>query len=237
MKTVGFVGLTCLLFSFGLSSGCAYKLQQRVIDQDQEIVELRGRIQQLESRIKDLSQENKDLLAQRKKLWEENKRLRESKKQVKEASFKNRDGYFAALRRELGKDATVGIRHNMLSIGISSTVTFKPGSTSISREGARVLRRVAKVLRTRFPGRWIYVAGHTDNQPIRKTKKLYRSNRHLSLERADKVASFLVKCGVSGKRIAVLGFGENDPVAPNTSEKGRRLNRRVEILIGSEKKD
>ena len=93
-----------------------------------------------------------------------------------------------------------------LSIGIENTVTFSSGSTDLKSGAGDVLRKVANVLMRDYPGRRIYVEGHTDTDPIKKTRKRYRSNRHLSAERADAVAAYLTgRGGVDGSKVVVVG--------------------------------
>jgi OOP family OmpA-OmpF porin len=54
-------------------------------------------------------------------------------------------------------------------------------------------------------------------------------NQSLSVERANSVKTYLVNTGVSADNLTVKGFGESKPIAPNNTEEGRVLNRRVEI--------
>ncbi|MFA6083165.1 OmpA family protein [Mucilaginibacter sp.] len=54
-------------------------------------------------------------------------------------------------------------------------------------------------------------------------------NMTLSLERANAVKTYLVNSGVSIDALTAKGFGETKPIANNTTEEGRSLNRRVEI--------
>jgi chemotaxis protein MotB len=128
------------------------------------------------------------------------------------------------------KDAVaVSWRNGMVSIGINNKVTFTPGSTRISPEGESILKRVAGVLKSRYQDKKIYVEGHTDTDPIQKTKDRFRSNRHLSAERADAVASYLVQSGgLRDDRIVIVGYGPNDPASSAKSE-----NRRVEIVVAN----
>ena len=93
-----------------------------------------------------------------------------------------------------------------------------------------MLRNVASALRGQFAGRRFYIEGHTDTDPIQKTRDKYRSNRHLSMERADAVAAYLAKQGVPEASIVVVGYGQFDPLDP-----GRKAtNRRVEIVVGDD---
>lgn len=71
----------------------------------------------------------------------------------------------------------------------------------------------------------ILVEGHTDNIGADKT------NNALSLLRAESVKKYLVKKGIPEKRIKTKGYGKRHPIADNTTEFGRKLNRRTEIVI------
>ena len=224
MKRVAFLPPVLAGAALLLGGGCTAKYQQRIMDLNQEI-------SRLQTQVSDLRQQNSEILAKQRRLVEENRRLLEENKGLAEASAR-KPTQTEAIQKEVGKGANVSFRHGMLSIGIQSIVTFAPGSTTLTSEGKRILKKIAQVVRRRFPGRWLYVAGHTDNQPIKKTRKLYRSNRHLSAERADRVASYLAQCGVPAKNLVVVGYGENDPVASNSTASGRKKNRRVEVMVG-----
>ncbi len=71
----------------------------------------------------------------------------------------------------------------------------------------------------------IEIAGHTDSIGT------HQYNMKLSQNRALAVKNFLVKHGINPGRLIARGYGDTKPVAPNTTEKGRKLNRRVEIKI------
>lgn len=71
----------------------------------------------------------------------------------------------------------------------------------------------------------IRVEGHTDNVGV------VTRNNILSQRRADSVRDYLIRKGISQDRIESEGFGPTKPIASNSSEFGRRLNRRTEIVI------
>ena len=71
----------------------------------------------------------------------------------------------------------------------------------------------------------IEIAGHTDNIG----EEAY--NQKLSNDRALSVKSFLVRKGIDSKRIKCVGYGEQQPIADNSTEFGREKNRRIEIRI------
>ena len=54
-------------------------------------------------------------------------------------------------------------------------------------------------------------------------------NMELSVDRANAVKTYLVNTGVSAANLTARGYGETNPIADNTSESGRVINRRVEM--------
>lgn len=71
----------------------------------------------------------------------------------------------------------------------------------------------------------IEIQGHTDN--VGTTQR----NNQLSLLRAKEVALYLIKIGLKPERITATGYGNKYPIATNTTEKGRALNRRVAFKL------
>jgi len=82
---------------------------------------------------------------------------------------------------------------------------------------------------TRFmknrPNVVILVEGHTDSRGS------YALNDRLSEQRALSVKRYLIKKGIDANRIRIKGYGERKPIATNSTEWGRKLNRRTEIVI------
>jgi outer membrane protein OmpA-like peptidoglycan-associated protein len=69
------------------------------------------------------------------------------------------------------------------------------------------------------------ISGHTDD--IGKDE----DNKELSLKRAKSVYDYLLKAGVTANRLTFAGYGETQFVVPNTSDKNRQLNRRIEFKV------
>ncbi|MEO5707344.1 MAG: OmpA family protein [Alteraurantiacibacter sp.] len=103
-------------------------------------------------------------------------------------------------------------------------VTFAVDSTTISPAMRDVLDRVAQSM-IQYPNSLIDVMGHTDSTGSDQY------NLDLSRRRAEAVSNFLVSRGVARARLESVGYGEQYPVADNTTESGRAQNRRVEIRI------
>lgn len=74
----------------------------------------------------------------------------------------------------------------------------------------------------------IEISGHTD------TTGSQAYNLSMSEKRAKAVAGYLIENGIQAARISTSGFGDQKPIAPNATDQGRLLNRRVEFVIRPE---
>ena len=139
---------------------------------------------------------------------------------------KSMDEQEAAMRRELAAVEAAKIQRNadVLAVTFKSDYLFAVGSANLNAGAFNEISRVSRVL-NQYPDTSIQVAGHTDSTGSEQT------NQTLSENRADNVKNALVGQGVHPNRISTLGFGESAPIADNTTEAGRQLNRRVVITI------
>ncbi|MCW8196676.1 OmpA family protein [Proteobacteria bacterium 005FR1] len=106
-------------------------------------------------------------------------------------------------------------------------VVFDFGEAELKSGGERSVQRLASFLEEN-PDRQILVEGYTDAVGSDEF------NMQLSRERAEAVRQQLVTAGVDPERIEVKAHGENYPIASNDTVAGRQLNRRVEVVIGSQ---
>jgi chemotaxis protein MotB len=120
-------------------------------------------------------------------------------------------------------------------IKFTSDVTFASGSAEVTARAKEVLARVAQILNTPSVARFeLLVAGHTDNVVVRNPVTIrmgHKDNWYLSAHRAISVGEILRGAGTAQKRLGVVGYADQHPVAPNASEAGKAQNRRVEILV------
>jgi len=120
-------------------------------------------------------------------------------------------------------------------VKFKSDFTFEKGSDKVSAGAKEALAKLVEILNTPPAGGFnVYIAGHTDDIPIKKPATLRRhpTNWYLSVHRAVDVEKVLTAAGLAPKRIGVMGFGEYHPIAPNApGHKGNAKNRRVEIWI------
>jgi outer membrane protein OmpA-like peptidoglycan-associated protein len=113
---------------------------------------------------------------------------------------------------------------NQLKINIPSDLSFDFGSDAIKSEMRGVLDTFANSLRG-DPNARLTIIGHTDSVGSPAV------NDPLSLARARSVRDYLAERGVSPARVSIEGRGEREPIADNSTEKGRAQNRRVEMFL------
>jgi len=114
-----------------------------------------------------------------------------------------------------------------IAVDISTDILFDSGVAHLSQPAVTALDRLAAALAP-WPNS-VRVEGHTDDRPIRTPA--FPSNWELSAARAASVVHLFMDHGIAPNRLAVLGFGQYRPTAPNTSTSGRNANRRVAIVI------
>ena len=116
---------------------------------------------------------------------------------------------------------------NFLAVEIQSDLLFASGVATPSTTALGTIRQLASVLRD-APNA-MRVEGYTDNHPIRTAQ--FRSNWDLSAARATNVVYELIDSGIAPARLALMGYGEYQPIADNATVEGRSANRRVELVI------
>ncbi len=116
-------------------------------------------------------------------------------------------------------------------IGISGHVLFALNSDELRPEGRALLKSLVQPLRVYLgaSGEMLMVSGFTDDRPIQDGNRRFDDNLELSAQRALKVARTLIAEGMAVQQVLAAVFGPQQPVASNADEKGRTLNRRVEI--------
>lgn len=114
----------------------------------------------------------------------------------------------------------------LVTIRLPEKVLFQPGKAVILKGGQAELRKVAEAMKG-VSNRVFYVAGNTDNKPI-KTKQ-FPSNWELSAARALAVVHFFISSGVDPKTLGVAGYAQYHPIASNDTADGRAKNRRIDI--------
>ncbi len=116
-------------------------------------------------------------------------------------------------------------------IGISGSVLFSLNSDQLQPEGRKLLQSLAAPLTAYLAARdeLLMVSGFTDDRMVRDSNRQFADNLELSAQRALTVTRTLIEEGLPSASIFAAAFGPEQPVASNTSEKGRSQNRRVEM--------
>jgi OOP family OmpA-OmpF porin len=121
-------------------------------------------------------------------------------------------------------EAEVYKRENQLIIRLK-TIHFPVGQSVIMPDNYAVLGKVQRAIRA-FGEPDVIIGGHTDStgpEPL---------NEHLSQQRAEAVRQYLVANGVLPfDKIIAVGYGSMRPLASNSTEEGRAMNRRIDVTI------
>ena len=135
----------------------------------------------------------------------------------------------AAMGKELNDhEIVLKVTPEGFVISLKEMGFFDSGKAELMPGAAEKIERIAKVLAR--PGLDIRVEGHSDNQPIHNSQ--FRSNWDLSTARAMTVLELLVDdAGFDPKKLSASGYGEYHPVADNGTSEGRRMNRRVDLVV------
>ena len=226
------------------------------------VVELAGQLEKMGVKLSSEGSEKEKLaqdMAQMKAALAEYQQRAETLERIKQR--------FELLRSKLQKLTDLGldvrIRNNRMVISLPGDVLFASGKDELRKDGERILLQVADVIRgdASLKDRLYQVAGHTDDQPLKRAAETFHDNWGLSLMRARQVLVFLVGSpdgekktsaeaakkpladkktagelerrggGLDPKRWSASGYGETDPVASNDSPAGRAKNRRVELIL------
>ena len=134
-----------------------------------------------------------------------------------------------SLSREEMNDVDVQVLKGVVYISLADNMLYKSGSYEIGDRAGETLSKIAKII-SDYKDYDVLVEGNTDNVPIKQ--KNIRNNWDLSTLRASSVVQALQnEYGVDPKRLTAAGRGEYNPVANNSTEKGKQRNRRTQIII------
>jgi chemotaxis protein MotB len=142
-----------------------------------------------------------------------------------------------AIRQKLEVDLAEELKRHTLSLretpeGIVLSLRdvgfFDSGAATLRASSMDSFDRIGVALAA--VGSSLRIEGHTDNIPIHTPQ--FQSNWELSTARATEIIRlFITREGIGPERLSAAGYAEFHPIADNSSEDGRRLNRRVDIVI------
>jgi chemotaxis protein MotB len=132
-----------------------------------------------------------------------------------------------AISQGLGGEVEVGISPQGIVIRLNDALLFSSGRAYLDDHATRLVRKVADIVRP-LPND-LRIEGNTDDTP--PDGILFMSNWDLSTTRALAVLNAMVSAGVGPERLCAAGYGQYNPLVPNTDAASRAKNRRVDIVV------
>ncbi len=134
-----------------------------------------------------------------------------------------------AIAEEAARPEGVKVRRTEegLVISLADTFFFDSGGARLSADAAQTLKRIAGLLGP-IPNH-VRVEGHTDS--VQVATQRHPSNWHLSVLRAVEVLGIFEREGIPPYRLSASGFADQRPLVSNATLAGRRMNRRVDIVV------
>ena len=128
-----------------------------------------------------------------------------------------------------GYDVAFDAAAGTVTVTLPNAILFSPGKAALKKATHTELDHIADVLKSKYGGIRVSVVGHTDSDPIKKSK--WADNWELSAQRSLSVLRYLIKRGIPEDLIEAAGRGAGQPVADNSSSSGKAQNRRVEVVV------
>ncbi len=200
--------LLCVVVLLVTVSGCAGQKEYDRINRAQSLT-----IMNLNDEVNHLNEEMQEILAARSKL------------------AKTKELLDDRLKEELAKgDLQVEMKDKGLVVTVLNKVLFDSGMTTLKKSSLKTLDKVANILADDVPDQIVFIEGHTDTDPIKRSG--FKSNWELSTARSTEVIHFFTdQAGIDPRRFVAAGYSEFHPIASNMSSQGKSRNRRVEIVI------
>lgn len=124
-------------------------------------------------------------------------------------------------------EANLELHQDWLIIELSSGMLFSSGSAVAHSRAKQVVKIVKDIIAP--VDNYIRLRGYTDDETIKN--EIFRSNWELSVARATSILVELEALGINSARMAIEGYGQYSPFAPNDTDEGRAENRKVVIAL------
>jgi outer membrane protein OmpA-like peptidoglycan-associated protein len=193
--------------------------------QDQEKIALQNDKKALAAQVERLQGENAAMASDKDSLAAQNAGLMarndDLTRQLSEAK-KGRGGSVGNGAAAAG-DWEKGLSGDRVTLG--TDILFPAGKAELTAAGKAALDKIARDLKAQYAGLPVRVYGHTDTDPIVKTKNLWTDNLDLSANRAMAVTRYLIGHGIDAKQVETIAMGEHHPAG------SKNASRRVEIIV------
>lgn len=110
---------------------------------------------------------------------------------------------------------------------------FDSGEATLhkNKDAVQAIVGLGRLIKDQYPAAQVLVEGHTDSDPLRRTKDKWGTNEGLSRARADAVRELLTTAGLGGTQVSTAGFGAQRLLDSGGDKTSKSRNRRVEIYI------
>ena len=179
--------------------------------------ELNSRISGLNS---ELSTSNSDMIKYKNLSEEKAKALAKLEKEIKEA-FKSLDN----------PDLKIIQKFDKMYISLPNKILYNKGDDKISNTGKSALDILATIFKNN-PSLDILIEGHTDSDPVVRTKYKFKDNWGLSSARSLNALRYLISKGVSDKQLSASGRADMDTTGELMEGKdSKAYDRRIEFVV------
>ncbi|HRK31826.1 MAG TPA: OmpA family protein [Tepidisphaeraceae bacterium] len=216
LRSLSIVGL---LLTVAVGSGCQNKLHDENLALHRQNRELQTRLNEAEIRLQQ-SPNPGDLQRLQGELASRDQQIADLQSQLRAPTpGEHDDPSLAGI--EVTRDDTAGT----ITVNIPGDVLFASGMSELKESSKKTLDRIVKAISNDYPGKKIMVDGHTDSDPISRTKDKWKDNLDLSAARARTVADYLSQRGISKNMVGTRAFAETNP------KSSKSASRRVEIVV------
>jgi chemotaxis protein MotB len=239
MRTIRLLSLIALIGSLMLSSCVSSKKYKDMLaDKDAQKSSYDKKLADLNAQMKSLEEKNSSMSAKYNEL-ENNFKLTEKQKLEFQNLSEERAKELAKIKNELkmafssiiDSDLQITEKFDKLYVSLPNRVLYDKGSDKISKTGLDVVKKLGEVFK-KNPKMDVVVEGHTDDDPVVRTKHLFKDNWGLSTSRSVNVVRELIKIGVPSKQMSASGRA--DAVTSGEIMQGRdpkAYDRRIEFII------
>ncbi len=212
----------CMLSLALTAAGCCDKQEAQIKTLESDKAKLEGQVRGIQTELNQYKEHEGSLLSQVQQKDQEIANLR--------AEMDKNKGAKPAVASK-GGDLPAGAEVIMSKAVVEGDVLFAAGRATLTEAGKAELSKIIRDVKGQQAGTIVRVYGHTDSDPIVKTKNLWQDNLDLSANRAMEVTRFMIANGVEARRIETIAMGEYHPVDAGKGADNKKKNRRVEIMV------
>jgi chemotaxis protein MotB len=202
-----------------VAAGCQNKLYEANTQLRAQYLEAQARLDRMETAPK---ADNAQLASLQGEIAQRDAKISELESQLRQpaAGQANEPGI-------AGIETSFDPKSGNMTVNIPGDVLFDSGRATLKDSSKSTLNKIASAIKKDYSGKHVFVDGHTDADPITRTKGMWEDNLDLSAARARAVATYLTSQGLPQKDVDTRAFGSTQP------KKTKDASRRVEIVVAT----